>query len=96
VYTRICKIVSHKGFFCCCRYDADFTAAAQKSLEGISSSSGKGQKNVSEGGHGHVNTMLDLVKRDPSALKVTFGEYMRRKWSGVFSGDVANKEDGKD
>ena len=36
--------------------------------------------------HGRVqhNTMLDLAAADPGALDVPFGEYIRRKWGGVF------------
>jgi hypothetical protein len=30
------------------------------------------------------NTMLDLAMKDPSTLDIPFGEYIMKKWSGVF------------
>lgn len=34
--------------------------------------------------HHHHNTMLDLAMSDPTSLNIPFGEYIMRKWSGVF------------
>jgi len=39
--------------------------------------------------------MLDLAQQDPAALQVPFGEYMRRKWAGVYTaarGAQSNEE----
>jgi hypothetical protein len=93
---------------CRCRYDADFSAAAKRALaqpQGSSSNSSSGSSGSSSGSSGrgegegraepHVNTMLDLAQQDPAALQVPFGEYMRRKWAGVFTaarGAQSNEE----
>mmetsp|Transcript_28718 Transcript_28718/g.64168 ORF Transcript_28718/g.64168 Transcript_28718/m.64168 type:complete len:395 (+) Transcript_28718:35-1219(+) len=76
-------------FFYYPRFDANFGEAARngEALAHLSISDGPEAAHEPEsdrGQHGEYNTMLDIARGDPTALDAPFGEYILRKWGGVF------------
>ena len=64
-------------FFYYPSFAANFKDAAVRAVGGSSHP-------ANDAGEGRPNTMLDLAAADPSALDLPFGEYIMRKWGGVF------------